>query len=158
MPRAYCTHSREMLLLLFPRPSPLAAETGTCPWGGRGAPFPKRAGRLEILHVCFTGEHRSYFKASRKGGIFLLDEGWELWLVWRAQVSVSYTSETSWRSEIKRCILTFIEVCVAASNEKKKSSGTFPGSTQRASGLSQIRIRPLPLTIRLHHILLFATV
>lgn len=66
------------------------------------------------------------------------------------------TSKISWRSQIMNYILAFTAVSLAAPNQK--SSGTFPSSTQCASGLSQIRIRPLLLTIRLHHILLFATV
>lgn len=129
-------------------------ETCICPEEGWGSSFPKRGGRLKILHVCFTEEHRFYIKASSKGGIFILDERWELWIVWGAQVSVSCLQKPV---EHQRESIATIEVPVAAPN-KRKSLGTFPGSTQQMSGLSQVRIRPLPLTIKLHHILLFATV
>lgn len=129
-------------------------ETLNSPGEGWRSSFPKRGGRLEILHACFTEEHRFYVKASGKGGMFILDERWELWIVWGAQVSVSCRQKPV---EHQRESIATIEVPVAALN-KRKSFGTFPGSTQQVSGLSQIRIRPLPLTIKLHHILLFATV
>lgn len=46
-------------------------ETGNSQGEGWGVPFPKRECRLVILHVCFTGEHRSHFKAGRRGGVFI---------------------------------------------------------------------------------------
>lgn len=76
-------------------------------------------------------------------------------------------SDTSWRSEIKHfnpAVHWSVCGCTKTKQNTKQmkkppSSGAFPSRTNRgASGLSQIRIRLLPLTIRLHHILLFATV
>lgn len=89
---------------------------------GWGAPLPKRGCRLVILSVAFTGEHRPHFKAHRKGGIFvwMRDESYDFYEELRSFRSLPpNTWEISSRSELKSCILTFIEVPVAASNQKK---------------------------------------
>lgn len=92
-------------------------KTGDRPWG---TPFPKTGGRLVILHVSFTGEHKSLLKASRKGGIinWMRDESYDLYEELRCLRSL-HTSEITSRSELGSCILTFIEVPVATSNQKE---------------------------------------
>lgn len=169
MIRAGWTHSREVLLLpllglLLRGPLVWPLETGSWPgWGQRPIPTESRetADSPCVLH--------------RRAQVLFqsLQEEWQIPSWWGLKavpcrtnpISLSpNASETSWRWEIKclnsavhwsPCGCTKLKIIIII----KKSSGTFPSRTHRdASGLSWIRIRPLPLTISLYHIFLFATV
>lgn len=159
MPRAHCTHSREMLFLSFFWPSPLAVRNGQQTTGRTRSAIPKERRQTgDSLCASLESTVSTSKPAGRVAYCFRMREkSCDLHRQLRSPMSLACSmSEISWKSWIKNCILAHIEVSVAAPTQK--SPGTFPSSTQCESGLSQIRIRSLLLTIRLHHILLFATV